>query len=166
MLVLPDELRYLLREPIGKLVNEKELLRIITCEKYIISVGDLVTFTLLNNGIKPDICIIDYILKRKKYSKEMKNKIKEFNAKQINVKNPPGTITDDLWNAIKLSLEKKDEGPFRIEVDGEEDLAALTAIYIAPSYATVIYGLPNKGVVIVKATKEHKCKVKEILDRM
>ncbi|MCK4233734.1 DUF359 domain-containing protein, partial [candidate division WOR-3 bacterium] len=31
---------------------------------------------------------------------------------------------------------------------------------------TIIYGLPNRGVVVVKPTEEHKRKVKEILDKM
>ena len=166
MFVLPDDLRDALKEPLGRLVNEQELLKLLSHEKYIVSVGDLITFTLLNNGVKPRICIVDYILKRKEYDLEMKKKIKDFDAKQIKVKNPPGTITDELWNAIELVYEKRDDGPFRIEVDGEEDLAALAAIYMAPSYVTVIYGLPNKGVVVVEATTAHKRKVKEILDRM
>jgi len=166
MFVLPDDLRDTLKEPLGRLVDEQELLKLLSHEKDIVSVGDLITFTLLNNGVKPQVCIVDYILKRKEYDLEMKKKIKDFDAKQIKVKNPPGTITDELWNAIELVYKKKDEGPFRIEVDGEEDLAALAAIYMAPSYVTVIYGLPNKGVVVVKATTAHKRKVKEILDRM
>jgi len=166
MFVLPDDLRDTLKEPLGHLVDEQELLKLLSHEKYIVSVGDLITFTLLNNEVKPQICIVDYILKRKEYDLEMKKKIKDFDAKQIKVKNPPGTITDELWNAIELAYKKRDEGPFRIEVDGEEDLAALAAIYMAPSYVTVIYGLPNKGVVVVEATTAHKLKVKEILDRM
>ena len=166
MFVLPDDLRDTLKEPLGRLVDEQELLKLLSHEKYIVSVGDLITFTLLNNEVKPQICIVDYILKRKEYDLEMKKKIKDFDAKQIKVKNPPGTITDELWNAIELAYKKRDEGPFRIEVDGEEDLAALAAIYMAPSYVTVIYGLPNKGVVVVEATTAHKLKVKEILDRM
>lgn len=166
MFVLPNDLRDALKEPLGRLVDEQELLKLISHDEYIVSVGDLVTFTLLNNGVKPGVCIVDYILKRKDYALDMKEKIKGFDAKQINVKNPPGTITDELWNAIESAFKKRVEGPFRIEIDGEEDLAALAAIFLAPSDATVIYGLPNKGVVVVKATTAHKRKVKEILDRM
>ena len=59
-----------------------------------------------------------------------------------------------------------DDGPYCIEVEGEEDLAALAAIYLAPPDVTIIYGLPNKGVVVVKATEAHKAQVKEILDKM
>jgi uncharacterized protein (UPF0218 family) len=37
---------------------------------------------------------------------------------------------------------------------------------LAPPDVTIIYGLPNKGVVVVKASDENKQKVKEILDEM
>jgi len=166
MFVLPDDLRDTLKEPLGPLVDEQELLKMLSHEKYIISVGDMVTYTLLNNDINPAICIVDFIQKRKQYSPEMKKKIKEFDAKDIQVNNPAGTITDELWKTIELVYKKRNNGRFRIEVNGEEDLASLAAIYLAPSDATIIYGLPNKGVVIVKATTAHKNKVKQILDKM
>jgi uncharacterized protein (UPF0218 family) len=82
------------------------------------------------------------------------------------VRNPAGVITDELWDAIETVLKHLEKGPFCIEVEGEEDLASLAAIYLAPGGVTVIYGLPNKGVVVVKATAAHKQKVKEVLDRM
>jgi uncharacterized protein (UPF0218 family) len=84
----------------------------------------------------------------------------------LQIKNPPGIITDELWDAIKTVFKNLKNGPVCIEVDGEEDLASLAAIYLAPGGVTVIYGLPNKGVVVVKATTAHKQKVKEVLDRM
>jgi len=166
MFVLPNDLRDALKEPLGRLVNEQELLKLLSHERYIVSVGDLVTFTLLNNGIKPVLCIVDYTIKRKEYSSEMKEKIKNFGTTHIRVKNPPGTITDELWNTIESAYKNLEKGPLCIEVDGEEDLAALAAIFLAPADVTVIYGLPNKGVVIVKVNEAHKNKVKEILDRM
>ncbi|MCK4902903.1 MAG: DUF359 domain-containing protein, partial [Thermoplasmatales archaeon] len=48
----------------------------------------------------------------------------------------------------------------------EEDLASLAAIYMAPSDVTIIYGLPDKGVLVIKPTPENKRLVKEILDKM
>jgi hypothetical protein len=92
--------------------------------------------------------------------------IKSFGKKAIVVKNTAGAISDDLWNVIKYAFESLDEGGIRIEVDGEEDLASLAAIYMAPVDVTIIYGLPDKGVLVVKPTKEIKDKVKKILDIM
>jgi hypothetical protein len=166
MYVLPDELKDKLKEYIGHLVDEKGLLRLLKKEKYVVSVGDRVTYTLLKHGITPVLCIVDYIVERKENSPEMTEKIQSFGKHRIKVKNPPGTITDELWNAIDNALKTLPKDPVCIEVDGEEDLASLAAIYLAPRGVTVIYGLPNKGVVVVKATKAHKQKVKEVLDRM
>ncbi len=166
MLVLPNNLRGKLKEPLGIVVDESNLLKQLKNVNNIVSVGDLVTFTLLKHGINPIICFVDYIIERKEYSPEMREKIQRFGKIHIKIKNPSGTITDELWNAIESIYDKLEEGPYFIEIDGEEDLAALPAIYLAPRDVTIIYGLPNKGVVIVNATKAQKDKVKEILDKM
>lgn len=166
MRVLPEDLRDNLKEPIGPLVDELRLLELLKNEKYIVSVGDRVTFALLKNGFNPIICIVDYIVEREECSPEIKDTIQSYGKKHIRIKNPPGQITDQLWNAIESAYLNLGEETLRIEIHGEEDLAALPAIYLAPRDVTIIYGLPNKGVVVVKATKENKRKVKEILDRM
>jgi uncharacterized protein (UPF0218 family) len=167
MRVLPEELRDKLREPLGTLVpDEKELLKALKKAKYIVAVGDLVTFTLLKHEIIPVLCIVDFSIERKDYPAAMKEKIQQFGRKHIQVKNPPSSVSDALWDAIASAFETIEQGPFCLEVDGEEDLAALPAIFLAPRDVTIIYGLPNKGVVVVKATEAHKKKVKAILDRM
>jgi uncharacterized protein (UPF0218 family) len=166
MYVLPDDLKDTLKGHIGDLVDEPGLLKLLKKEKYIVSVGDKVTYTLLKHGITPILYIVDYKLERKSYPSEMKKFIKRFSTIRLQIKNPPGTITDELWDAIKTVFKNRRNGPVCIEVKGEEDLASLAAIYLAPGGVTVIYGLPNKGVVVVKATAAHKRKVKEVLDRM
>ena len=166
MYVLPDDLKDTLKGYIGQLVDEPGLLKLLKNEKYIVSVGDKVTYTLLKNGISPVLCIVDYILERKPYPSQMKTLISRYGKIHIQITNPPGTITDELWDAIKTLFKNMKNGPVCIEVDGEEDLASLAAIYLAPGGVTVIYGLPNKGVVVVKATTAHKKKVKEVLDKM
>ena len=82
------------------------------------------------------------------------------------MKNPPGCISDELWDVIKFAYDNMLSCGLRIEVDGEEDLASLAAIYLAPQDVTVIYGLPDKGVLVVQPDHENKRKVKEILDKM
>lgn len=166
MLVLPDNLREKLKEPLGSLVDEQGLLKQLKNINNIVSVGDFVTFTLLKHRINPIICIVDYIIERKECSSEIRKKILRFGKFHIKIKNPSGTITDELWNTIESAYNNLEKGPYCIEIEGEEDLAALPAIYLAPSDVTIIYGLPNKGVVIVKATQAQKNKVKEILDKM
>ena len=163
---LPDDLRDKLKEPIGLLVNEEELLRLLLKEEHIVSVGDQVTYTLLKNGIEPIFCVVDFKIKRNCYPDYIKDKIQSFGKRVMIVKNPPGCISSDLWDIIETAFSNLGKNSLRIEVDGEEDLAALPAILLAPRDVTIIYGLPNRGVVVVKTSKENKRKVKEILDKM
>ena len=164
--ILPDDLRDKLKEPLGLLVDEKELFKLLKEDKYIVSVGDQVTYTLLINNIKPAFCIIDFKIKRNRISDEIKNVIQSFGEKRVIIKNPPKCISNDLWEAIESAYHNIGKYSLRIEIEGEEDLAALPAILLAPRDVTIIYGLPNKGVVIVKAVEKNKRKVKEILDKM
>ncbi|MDH7516942.1 MAG: DUF359 domain-containing protein [Candidatus Thermoplasmatota archaeon] len=168
MRLLPDKLRDKLKEPIGRFfVDEKELIGFLKNEKYIVSVGDQVTYTLLKNNISPIFCVVDFKIKRNLYSSDFKKLIKSFGKKMVRVKNRQGEISDELWEAIKTAYNVLEEGSQRIEVIGEEDMASLAAIFLAPrSDVTIIYGLPDKGVVVVKATDENKLKVKEVLDEM
>ena len=163
---LPDDLRDKLKEPIGLLVDEEELLGLLVNEEHIVSVGDQVTYTLLKNGIEPIFCVVDFKIKRYRCSNDVKEKIQSFGKKRVIIKNPPRCISGNLWNVIEAAFDNLEKNSLRIEIDGEEDLAALPAILLAPGDVTIIYGLPNKGVVVVRATKEHKRKVKEILDKM
>ena len=167
MRVLPNNLRNLLKEPIGQLVNEKELLEMLKDEEFIISIGDQVTYTLLKNDIEPIFCVVDYKTRRGKFPLEFIQIIKSFGDDVVSVENPQGCISDELWEAIENAFQNADDSiTTRIEVDGEEDLASLVAIYIAPPDVTIIYGLPNKGVLVVKPTPQNKQKVSNILDKM
>jgi uncharacterized protein (UPF0218 family) len=165
--VLPDKLRNELKKPLGPLLKEKDLYDFLKKEKYIVSIGDQVTYDILKNNIKPVFCIVDYKTKRKFCSKEMIKIIKSYGEKNLKIKNPPGCISEDLWNSIEESYKIIGEKTIRIDVDGEEDLATLPAIYLAPSRdVTIIYGLPDKGVVIVKSIEENRIKAKKIIDEM
>lgn len=166
MRVLPDKLRDKLKEPIGQLVNEEELLKLLKNEKYVVSVGDQVTYTLLKHGISPVFCVVDFKVKRKEAPSDFNKLVRSFGKKAVKIKNPPGSIVDELWATIETAYQTLEGGSLRIEVVGEEDLASLAAIYLAPPDVTIIYGLPNKGVLVVKSSDENKQKVKEILDEM
>jgi uncharacterized protein (UPF0218 family) len=166
MYKISENLRDILNKPIGILVNEKKLLQVLKNEKKIVSIGDTVTYTLLKNGFEPVFCIVDYKTQRGACEDEIVDKIKSYSKKTIKVKNSPGFITDDLCEVIKIIFKNLEYGPFRIEVEGEEDLASLIVLFFAPSDVTIIYGLPDKGVLVVKPTKEIKDKVKKVLDIM
>jgi uncharacterized protein (UPF0218 family) len=71
-----------------------------------------------------------------------------MSGKVVKVENPPGKITRALWRAVKAAVSAKER--IKIEVVGEEDLAALVAIATAPKGAHIIYGLPRRGLVVVE----------------
>ncbi|MEM4258341.1 MAG: DUF359 domain-containing protein [Candidatus Thermoplasmatota archaeon] len=167
MYFLPDALRDKLKEPIGCLVDEPTLISRVKNTPYLVSIGDKVTYTVLSYDIQPCLAIVDFILERQPYPAAMKMKIQTFTNNHIKVKNPAGMITEELWNAIdSFYLTMKTGKPLLIEVDGEEDLASLAAIYLAPRDVTIIYGLPNKGVLIVTPSKINKKKVEDVLKIM
>ncbi|MFO8077115.1 MAG: DUF359 domain-containing protein [Thermoplasmatota archaeon] len=164
---LPISLRKTLKEPIGMLVDEKTLFDEIKEYAHVVSIGDQITYTLLTHEIKPWFCVIDYQIKRQQDSQKIKDTLQSYGDQTITVANPAGTLTNDLWNQIKNTYQTLPRTKTqRIEVTGEEDLAALPAILYAPENVTIIYGMPDKGVVIVPSTDEHKQKVKKILTQM
>ncbi len=163
---LPTSLRDKLKEPLGELLTEEQLLRNITnSATNIVSVGDHVTHTLLINQISPLFAIVDDHTHRQKVEESMMEKIHQYGSEKIRVKNPAGVITEELWNVIE-KLYSTQASEVLVAVNGEEDLAALPAILLAPSNVTIIYGMPDKGVVAVPATEHHKQKVKDIIAKM
>ncbi len=163
MYLLPDDKREELREPIGELISEGDIDSKVVDGK-IVTVGDMVTATVKKHGVEPDISIIDYRIERKEYGHDIEDIIRKGDATVKKVRNPPKEITEELWNAIEESY--KSDRKVRIEVDGEEDLAALPAIYLAPYGTVVIYGLPSKGIVFVKVGEYEKNKVLSFLKKM
>ncbi len=154
--ILDEKYRNELRKPLGdvvKYVEEKDITH------PLITVGDAVSSWMFEHGIKPDIYIVDYMVERKKAERKFND-----DAKVLKVKNPAGVITQSLWDAIKKAYEGGER--IRIEVEGEEDLAALPAILMAPANATIIYGLPSHGMVVVKAGEKERKIVGEFLKKI
>ncbi|UCG69841.1 MAG: DUF359 domain-containing protein [Thermoplasmata archaeon] len=160
---LPEGLRDELKTPLGEVVDEDMLDAILKNVDIIVTVGDKCTLTLYKKGIVPDISVVDFKIQRDDVE-NLKAQIQEFGKIVINVDNPPGMLTRELWNAVKSAYETEDT--VRIEVEGEEDLAALPCVWLAPKNTAVIYGLPNIGLVVVLDEKEAKMKVKDVLKKM
>ncbi len=165
--VLTRSLRSELKEPLGRLIrgelpqpylrvrNELE-------GKPVITVGDVVTENVLRLGIKPAMAIFDHRTKRKDYRPQV-----DADAVLMTVKNPPGTITKALLNAIRKGFGLAERGRrVYIKVNGEEDLAAIPAVLYAPYGSLVLYGQPDEGVVLIKVTPECKRRCARILAKM
>lgn len=164
---LTSELRRKLKKPLGMLIRGsfsetiKKFRDVVEKENSprIVSVGDTVSKNLVKNNIFPQLSIIDNRVMRKSIKP-----IALVADETAMVENPPGTITEDALTAIQKALKSKRR--VKIVVDGEEDLLTLIAVLYAPENAFIVYGQPHEGVVIVKATREKKTEVAEILKAM
>jgi len=164
-LQLPDDLRDQLKNPLGNLIsdndpNKENIIKKISAESVIITVGDRTTENMLQLGLKPQIQIIDGLEKRSECAVPADDTI---NTK-LSCKNPPGEITEESIQIIQKAFSC--ESPVRITVDGEEDLLVLPVCIHAPKNSIVMYGQPNEGLVIVTITPEIRAKVQKILDAM
>ncbi|MFQ6072012.1 MAG: GTP-dependent dephospho-CoA kinase family protein [Methanosarcinales archaeon] len=158
---IPPELRNKLKKPIGILYSDiKEVIDAINANKTenskLIAVGDIITYNLIKHNILPDICIVDGMTKRVPVTNEIMSRTDHPSFKVISVNNPAGTITKQLVRAIDKALKCNQK--IKIFVHGEEDLAALPAIWLAPINTIVVYGQPNEGVVLFQSTNYKKLK--------
>jgi uncharacterized protein (UPF0218 family) len=167
---LPVELRDELRKLHGELhpgcgieTTQGIINNINNCTK-LITVGDIVTFNFLSAGLVPDISFVDDRTKRSPASDMVMKGTRHAHFKTITVENPPGIITEELLQEIKKAMGSNK--PVQIFIKGEEDLAALPAIAMAPISSVIIYGLPDKGAVLVRVTENKKKEIQSLLDRM
>jgi uncharacterized protein (UPF0218 family) len=140
MLRLPEDKRHLFKAPFGKLFPEiADVLPFIRGHP-VYTVGDVVTYRLIQQGIIPDIAIIDG------YSMRLPCQWGpvEFD-RCIRVRNPPATLTDELIQELDGAVAHP---PVLIYVEGEEDLAVIPLVLAAPEGATILYGQPHQGVVL------------------
>ncbi|MDO8727579.1 MAG: DUF359 domain-containing protein [Candidatus Methanoperedens sp.] len=167
---LPKELREELRKLHGTLYpgdgveTARNIIRDLKSPAKIITVGDIITFNLLSAGVIPNISFVDERTKRNPVSNEVTHGTKHPQFRTITVENPPGTITEELLKEVANAMLS--DNPLRIFVKGEEDLAALPSIAMAPLSSVVIYGLPEEGAILVIVTEDKKKEIQSLLDRM
>ena len=138
------------KKPLGKLYPEfEDAIPMIKEANFLISVGDQTTKNLLDNDLIPDLGIIDNRIQRKDHNHDI---IRTENI--LEADNPAGTITENLWETIEeaISLTLKDSENRIIVVKGEEDLAVLPCLLVAPEDAVILYGQPNEGLVFVNVS--------------
>ncbi|MDD1699066.1 MAG: GTP-dependent dephospho-CoA kinase family protein [Methanoregula sp.] len=148
MLTLPEKYRKIFQEPFGELHrNIDEIIPIISGST-IYAVGDVVTHNLQKKGITPAVAVVDGFTMRLPCKR-----LPEFQGECIRVKNPAGTITDDLIRALNHAILHP---PSTVIVDGEEDLAVIPLVIAAPVGTIVLYGQPHHGVVLRRINQEAK----------
>lgn len=135
----------------GDLVRVKDLLAEIRGCQMIMAVGDMVSFTLLENGIRPDLVVYDLMTERRPYT-SLTAALGEMEGVDVTVKNPAGQISTELVHEIEQAFGR--DVPTKLMVEGEEDLAALVCAALAPPGSCLIYGIPGKGMALVKVDEE------------
>jgi len=134
----------------GRMLDIKDLPELKGCRP-LMTVGDMVSFTLLDNGLEPDLVVYDLQTERRPYTSLMA-KLEKMNGVDARVKNPAGQITTELVREIALALERN--VPTKLLVEGEEDLAALACVAMAPPGSCLVYGVPGKGMALIRVDEE------------
>lgn len=161
-LVMPEELRTLLKKPMGELLKTKEEIHAHFAAqqgKPVITVGDVSTKEAVGYGLRPVLAIIDLHVAREPYQPLASY---DFGDTPIeHVHSGPGFISVEVRERIKLWAQKRE--PLVLVVDGEEDLLALPAIANVPDGGVVYYGQPGEGLVAVPAAEGYRKKALDIL---
>lgn len=142
---LPNEVRKKLGQPFGKIVKVDKSL---ADAPNIITVGDVSTLTFNSLKISRKLSIVDFLTARLRTYNNLYDLGFTFPNPTAVVKNPSGQISRPLIVAISKVFKSVATNQV-ILVEGEEDLATICAILLAPIPSTVFYGQPGKGIVMV-----------------
>ena len=161
---LPDSLRDELKTPAGPVYTDAEAM-LVDAGSPLIAVGDVVTYHLLGAGVTPDVALVDEQTERSTVDPEITARIDAASfASEQRVSNPAAVLTKELLVGLREAIDS--EEPTLLAVDGEEDLAALPAVVFAPDGASVVYGQPGEGMVLVSVTDDTRTAMRTILSRM
>ncbi|MEF8818875.1 MAG: GTP-dependent dephospho-CoA kinase family protein [Haloferacaceae archaeon] len=159
MLSLPPALREAFKEPFGPVYADAEAL-LADAGSPVIAVGDVVTHHLRAAGHTPHVAVVDGRTERETAPAAVRASIP---APDVTVENPAATLSRDLLVALRDAV--RSDGPTTVAVDGEEDLAALPALYCCPEGGSVVYGQPGEGMVLADAAANRE-RARELLARM
>lgn len=159
---LPEANRAAFKDPLGPVFTDERVV-IERAGEPLLAIGDIVTASLIEAGRHPDVAVVDGLTKRRRIDDDIASTLAGID-RTIDARNPAGTITRSMVEAILEALGADD--PTKIQVDGEEDLAVLPAVLAAPSGASVVYGQPDAGMVLVDVDADRKAGVVALLDHL
>jgi uncharacterized protein (UPF0218 family) len=161
---LQAALRPKLKEPMGPVYTDTEEL-LAAAAPPIITVGDMVTYHLLQAGRVPDVALVDGRTERTAVDGDVVASFSGFDH-EVTVENPPATLTAALLTELQRAIARAGEATTLVRVDGEEDLATLPALVAAPEGASIVYGQPDEGMVHVEVTHTSTDRARDLLSRM
>ncbi|HII99993.1 MAG TPA: DUF359 domain-containing protein [Candidatus Methanomethylophilaceae archaeon] len=159
---LPEHMRQELARPFGPIIDEKRLQER-KDSSLLVTVGDIVSLTAMKLGIRPHLIVYDGRTERREMT-GLSRLVEEEGYRIVTVRNPPGTISNELMEAVKNALKGCE--PMSIRVEGEEDLAVLACILYAPVGSWVVYGQPGEGMVLIEVDEDLPERIKELWNRM
>lgn len=162
VLTLPAELRGAFKEPFGPVHTDADRL-VADLGDPVIAVGDVVTRHLEDADARPGLAVVDWVTEREELAREKRPDAAGYNVR-LAVKNPAATLTAGLLDALRVGIERGEKTV--VVVDGEEDLATLPVLAVAPVGASVVYGQPDEGMVHVRINDEIRTRACELLSRM
>jgi len=169
--LLSDDVMADLKHPFGTLFKgppEDPSVAFITATQGVapdklVSVGDVVTQTAVLTGSLPRIGIIDGHTQRTREGAVIDDLAMLFDI-VIHCRSPASIVTTELIEACEEALAQPERS--LIIVDGEEDLAPIPLILLAPLGFVLIYGQPDRGIVRRRVDESSKYSAREIWGRM
>ncbi|MFI5164800.1 MAG: pantetheine-phosphate adenylyltransferase [Bacteroidia bacterium] len=166
-LFITDSLREVLAKPFGKVIPDFAAWFAFARlnPETTVTVGDIITIAFNEKKFKQILSVVDLRTKRKKQFASIDELHFAGGERVIAVKNPAGSITADLFAALqKINFGQSGKKTIML-IDGEEDLAVLPIILVAPLGFRVYYGQPNAGVVEVIVDEMSKEKAYNIVSQ-
>ena len=160
---LPEAMREELRRPLGPVMSGEAAAAAVRDARLVVTVGDACTADLAARGRIPDVAVVDFKTRREA-DEALRERVRAIGTRTLTAVSPAAALTRDVWVALDEAFKSGER--VRIEVLGEEDLAALAAIDLAPEGTAVLYGQPGEGVVLVWADARAKAAVRDLLSRM
>lgn len=177
-LVLPENLRKEFKKPLGTLLRhsgKRSASRILAkirdagqasmTSSYVVTVGDVTTKLFNDLSLNQNISVIDFkVARQNKYSSVLELGF-SGEEKIVNINNPAGNITSELFSATKVLFDSNKERII-LKINGEEDLAVLPLILVAPLNSVIYYGQPDLGLIKVDVSEAIKVKAYSLVNKL
>ena len=147
---LPESQRDAFKEPLGREMPDSELDSVLD-ETIYLTVGDVVSLVFRKHGVRPRLSIYDGFTERREMT-EFARLVENEPKKEV--VNPAGTISAEMAEAVRRGIE------------GEEDLAVLPCLVLAPDGMRVVYGMPGRCMMVVETDQRSRDRAMELLSKM